>query len=49
MNLIDGIKKILDHNGILFLGSGFSTGGKNFNGQNMKTGAWTKEGNAFAV
>ena len=39
MNLIDGIKKILDHNGILFLGSGFSTGGKNFNGQNMKTGA----------
>lgn len=37
--LQEGIKRVLDREGILFLGSGFSIGGKNRNGENMKVGA----------
>ena len=39
MELQEGIKRVLDREGILFLGSGFSIGGKNRKGENMKVGA----------
>lgn len=39
MELSEGIQRVLDHEGILFLGSGFSIGGKNLNGENLKVGA----------
>lgn len=38
MTIEDAIKKALDGNGILFLGSGFSFGGKNSKGTNLKIG-----------
>lgn len=39
MNLEDAIKKALDGKGVLFLGSGFSYGGKNSKGDNLKLGS----------
>lgn len=39
MELLDAIKKALDHEGVLFLGSGFSIGGKNRKNEELKVGS----------